>query len=418
MAMIEADNPDIEKELRRLVGLVESGGGGLHSGVKLICRDGGLSIETAEPMASGREIIRLSRDVLLPSTQYDLVVRKDAFQVEFPKNSALSPLQKSLAESMAALYTLTNKPALHKQHSFLLSLAAYPEILDLVAGGRMFAKDLQRWVAETKEGFKGRALDKFISETFLKTRHLGYSDFIKVASVSVIMPVIDFLNHHWSGAIFTLGKGVRKGDLCVAASQPVTGSLECYAFYGVMDAFDALIRYDFIDASAPIVRSVPVELEAPGGWRIKINSVMGAGSGNARLPKSVADLSRYLPAVTLQSEEKLLTASHIIIPGPRAPLALRRTLNFLLGRAGEAVPDAARRETWVREAESLIVDRNIAYYRNMKHRIQVLLEAHPGNAGLNRMAELCDVQTAKVEKYALARKQQDAIKNPGLTAGV
>ena len=136
MAVIDSDDPEIGKELQKLESLVSDAGGGVHSDLLIRCRDGGLSLQTKEPMKQGREIIRLARGTLLPCDQYEVNLRGDEFYVTFPKKSALSPLQRSLAETMMNLYTLTGKAVLHKKYSFILTMAAYPNLLEQILSGR------------------------------------------------------------------------------------------------------------------------------------------------------------------------------------------------------------------------------------------------------------------------------------------
>ncbi len=122
MTNIIADNAEIEKELQTVEKLVVEGGGGFHSNLIICSRDGDLCIETTEPMADGKEIIRLSRDVLLPSDQYIFGAKNGEFTIEFLKHSTFSTIQKKLAETMVKLYNLTGKVESYKEASFLLSI--------------------------------------------------------------------------------------------------------------------------------------------------------------------------------------------------------------------------------------------------------------------------------------------------------
>ncbi len=399
MAIIETDNPEIEKELKKLEALVEEGGGGTHSDLLIHThQDGGLSIETKEPMPPGKEIIRLSRDILLPADQYNVSIKNGQFDVQFPKNSNLSTLQKKLTENMIALYNLTDKVALHKKLSFLLSIFIYPELVDLLAKGRLFGNNMRQWAEKAEKDLHGEVLDQFVSETFLKTRHLGYNDHFRTSSVSILMPIVDFMNHHWQGAAFNVGTGVRQGDLAVTANQVVDGNNECYAFYGIMDAFDTLVRYDFVDDFAPVVRSIPLELEVPDYGVIKVNSFPGA-INKKKLPEKLTDLSRFVPVMTLNGEEKSLSITHLIIPTNGSPRALRRILYVLLVNLIGKEAEESLYAPWLRESERKIIEENSRYYKKLLDLLDKLIQENGSNPGLDRVHHMAKLQMKKLSAY-------------------
>lgn len=403
MAIIQSDNPGIEKHLRKLEDLIEEGGGGLHSELVINSQGGDLSVETKEPMAMGREIIRLTRAVLLPEDQYVVGVSGDDFTLEFPEGSMLTDLQKGLADCMISLYNETGKVQLHKSYSFLLSLADYPEILDILEEGREMSKPVQKWRKDVESGMDEKRMNQFIAETFLKTRHLGYSDHIRVTNVSILMPVVDFLNHHWGGASFQVKSGVRKGDLAVGCNQVNEGSKECYAFYGTMDAFDAFVRYDFVDSLAPIVRSVPIDLDVPGVGKIVISAPTG-GMSQKKPSKAMADLARYMPNMKLNpdSEEKQLDVTHLIIPAlKKNRMVMRRLLrvilNNLIGAEGDM--DETQRENWITEAEGKVIQKNLEYYQRLLSKTQALIDEKGSSPGLENVKTLAELQLGKLETY-------------------
>ncbi len=398
MAIIESDNPEIEKELLKLERLISEGGGGLHSDLLIHCQEGNLSLRTKEPMKPGKELVRLSRGVLLPDDQYEVSIKDRAFIVNFPKKSSLSTLQQKLAETMMALYTMTDKVALQKQYSFQLSIGPYPGLMDKIAGARQLHEDYLESQRKIEKGLKGAALDQFICESFLKTRHLGYSDLIRISSVRVLMPVIDFFNHHWLGSAFNIGQGVRQGDLVVENRQPVPESLECYAIYGIMDSLDSLLRYDFIDESAPIVRSVPIELDVPGKGKIIINSLTGA-MNKKKLAKEINDLNRYMPIAALNKKENTITASHLLIPTGGSPMALRRILVILLTKLTGDVPNESFRKAWLREAELKIMEKNNAYYKEVLEHVKKLIEEKGESPGLEQLRRVFELQLSKLAQY-------------------
>ncbi len=402
MAIIEAETPEIEKELKNLVSLVEKGGGGFHSDLVIRTKDGGLSIETKAPLEGGKEIIRLSRDVLLPLEQFEVTVKDDEFTASFPKGSPLSDLQKKLVDSMMTLYTLTNKARLHREGCFFLMMADHQDILARIQEARMFGGRALTYMDEIKKGLKGKELDDFVAATFLKTRQLGYEDKEKTASMTILMPVVDFLNHHWMGSSFGVGKGVRPGDLAVANSQPVENSLECFAFYNIMDSLDSLIQYDFIDEFAPVVRSVAIDLEVPGSGVVKINNMPGV-MYKKKLAKNISDLRRFMPHINKEKpDSKEVKASHLLIPSYRSPLAMRRILAVLLGTLGVADQNPDFLASWVNEAEHKVIEANKAYYQSLLKDVQEKAKKNGSDPALDSIKSLAEIQLSKLSNYKFA----------------
>ncbi|MCB1531884.1 MAG: hypothetical protein KDJ35_03340 [Alphaproteobacteria bacterium] len=398
MTIVRADNPALEKHLTNLVDLVEQGGGGTHSDLVLQSENGNLQIYTDKEMKPGREIIRLSRAVLLPADQYEIGVQGSDFTVNFPANSRLSELQKNIAQCLIEIYNETNKVELHKKYSFLLSLAQDQELLDRLMKGRVFPDKHKAWIKEIQGAADEATINDFVSTSFLQTRFLGYSDKNRMGNVSVLMPIVDFLNHHWVGSGFSVGKGTRIGDLTVHNSQPFEDSRECFAFYGPMDAFDSLIRYDFADTSAPVVRSIPIELDVPHGGKLRIAALVGAVNSK-KLMESIADLHRYLPVMNYIREENTLKASHIFIPVGSSKHAMRRVLSVFLKNfmhyQGVDI-DKEVGDDWIKASERKIIQANIDYYEDLKAFAQT---RSSDSLAVQSAVSLAQSQLEKLKKY-------------------
>ncbi len=407
MPVIETDNPIIEKELQNITDLVSEGGGGIHSNLLIQCHDGDLRVSTKDHMANGKELIRLSKGVLLPSDQYDVSLLGNEFNVSFPQTSALSTLQRKLAEGMINLYTLTNKASIQKSFSFQLNMGPYPKIMDKLCEARLINKNILDNRKKIENGLKGKELDTFLCDNFLHTRHLGYNDVEKSKSVPILMPVVDFFNHHWSGARFNVSKSIRPGDLIIGNSQPIPDNRECHAFYGVMDSLDSMLRYDFIDQYAPIVRSVPIELDLPNDKKIKVNSNTGA-INLKKLTKDVADLDRYLPITDISTDKNTLKVSHLIIPTNSSQLALRRVLQSLLTKLLDEKDLKNLPKTWIFEAEQQIIEKNNTYYKELSELVEKTIKERENSSILQQLQDLCRIQTEKLKLYKPPVKQTAA----------
>ncbi len=401
MAIIEADTKDIEKELHNLEELLCESGGGVHSNLLIRSQDGNLSIETKEPMPPGKEIIRLARGSLLPNDQYNLILKGHEFSVDFPQKSNMSTVQRKMVESMAHLYTLTDKATLQKEYSFSLSIAPYPTLFNKIEEARELPEKLKELQKKLRNALTRQDFDDYLCQSFLKTRLLGYNDPVRISSVSTLMPIVDFMNHHWTGASFNTGQGVRRGDLSIVNSQSNSSkNLQCYAFYGIMDSLDTLLRYDFIDETTPIVRSIPIDIDVPGHGKLSIRSTFGGERGKP--PKQVSDLPRFVPHMKRDEETKTLTLSCILIPIESSPLALRRILAYALSQLlGERPMEEHLRMAWLYDAEAQILNKNRIFYTEFLAEIKKLsqekLSQEKGQSpGLERLQHLAELQLSKL----------------------
>lgn len=405
MVHIRAENLQIEKEIQNLVDLVEQGDGGFHSKMVIESDEhGGLSIKTTEPMARGKELIRISKNVVLPTDQCEITVRGDDLTYDFKKGNNLTDLQKKLFDSMMALYNFSGKVAFQKDVSFLLGLKDHVDIFDKILSARTVPKKFQDFTNDIKAGLEGEEYNRFIAGMFIKTRQLGYADHVRYTNVSILMPVIDFMNHHWYGAAFGAGQGPRAGDLVVNTSQPVKDSTQCYAYYGPMDAMDTLIRYDFMDTQAPVVRSVPLSLDVMGMGTLEIKGNFG-GFYKGKLSKIMKPLQQYVPATRAIEEEDRLVANYILIPYQDSPRALRHVLSFLLTsflNKFEIEQDISdeQRKAWIMSAEEKIISKNKEYYEDILSTLKIL----DGDKGrdyraLKALNDLCNLQLMKLNGY-------------------
>ena len=382
--------------------LVEAGSG-FHSNLLIHEEGGGLSIRTTEPMERGKEIIRLPRTVLMPGDQYSLEISGSDFVVDYPDGTIVTDVQRRVIDKMYEIYNLTNKVRLHEQYSFLFSLKDTPGLIDKLAEGREFiVGPYKEWVSWIKTGLNDVQRRKLICETYVKTRPLGYSDPVRESSVSMIMPILDFMNHHWEGGTFSVGQGgQRKGDLTMQTSQPFEDSTECYANYGVMDAFDTLIRYDFVDESAPVLRSVCVNIEGPAGDEIQIKNQMGF-MYKKELKKDMQDLRRHIPNITV--EDNQVVVSHIFVPTDKSKFALVRVLNLILATYNKHHSKTMSQEdtkVWMVKAQEAILEKNRAYYKDLLGVIDTLPQDQKESFGVTRIRDLAKHQMEKIESYQI-----------------
>lgn len=409
MIQIRSDNAGIEKHLRALESAIEAGGGGLHSNLMISSHEGVLTIETADDMRAGREIIRLTRETVLPEDQFEVHYNGSSFDYSECEDALLGDEQRRLMEATIGLYNDTNKASLFERDSAFLCLRRHKALFDVVSEGRSLPKHTQEWMGKFDVAGDDdvETRHEFIADGFLKTRYLGYSDDKRVASVSILMPVVDFLNHHANGAGFAVAGAVRAGDLSVVNAQPVEGSRECYAFYGMMDALDSMLRYDFPDTLSPVVRSVPVELDFFGYGRISIGGPT-AGNPVKGVSKAMRSVAQFTPNIFAPSDDDrangvILNVPYMFIPVRAGmPLMMVRVLGYVLNdliRRGDYDLSADDRRAWVKEAEGKILEANKVYYAKLASVAGALQADAPGDHVLDLFSMLAKSQVEKLAGY-------------------
>lgn len=403
MVSIVTENPILEKEIKGLLNILVDAGTGLHSQIVIMEQGGGLSIKTAEPMERDKEIIRLPRNVLMPGDQYIVDIKNNNFVIHYPETSIASDLQRRVINSMYEIYNLCDKVNLHEKYSFLLSMRGCFPLLDYMATERDFISGPYKdWVQMLRVGPSDDQYRKVVANTYVKTRPLGYSDHIRESSVSMIMPILDFMNHHWEGGFFAVGQaGTRRGDLVMHSSQPIKGSTECYANYGVMDAFDSLVRYDFVDEYAPIIRSVSVDFEGPAGDLIRVGSSQGF-TFNTELKPEMQDLRRYIPDIKVK--DGALTASHLIIPIGTSVLALARVLNVVIREYNQLHSKTMGEpeiRAWRARMQQHVIEKNKAYYSGILDLISNMPLDQRESFGVSRVKDMADLQIKKLSTYEI-----------------
>ncbi len=417
MVTVTSDSPQIEKAFNNLLDTLRQAGSGFHSQLQISVVNKNITLSTKEAMSRGKEMIRIPRAALMPSDQYAIALVGDNFVVDYFLNTTVTQVQRTIIEQMFEIYNLTAKVAEHKDICFLYSLRDYPTLMEKFSKNRMTNPKYQEWYKGLQEGMDEVLFKQFLIDTFIQTRPLGYNDPIREDNVSTIMPIIDFLNHHWDGANFSVVSGVREGDLTIASSQPIEGNNECFAFYGVLDACDSLLRYNFVDESAPIIRSIKLELEVPDGRKILIDNKGHDPKIHEPLPAELSDLIYYTPQFKFtedegkQPEEQDMQLSFVIIPlkESMAPLGMRRVIKYTIEHMYSNFDQDITFDVqeWALAAEEKILNVNAEDYESLLKHVDELVEEKGASDSLLRMRILAKAQLKKIAAYKENIKSYD-----------
>ncbi|MCB1725706.1 MAG: hypothetical protein H6959_07805 [Chromatiaceae bacterium] len=375
MITIDSDDAELAALVQRLAELVAAAGGYLDARLRIVIARGDLSVRS--DAADGELLVRLPRACLLPIDEVDLALNDDRLQIE-SLPASMGEVQRDMLECMIAIYNRGAKIASYREELPWLAFADAPELLELLHRGRAQAPKPSRLFELARTG----ALDTLALEGFMGSRILDYRD-AAGAGAMVMMPFIDFFNHHVRAAPFA-----RDGEaLTVTAAHPLAGSDECFVRYNALDALDAYLNYGFVDTSAGFVRSVPVRIDLPDVGVIDIQARVA--QRRKQLAAGLTDLGALLPRAQ-RAEDGSLSVSQLVIPGA-APELFHRAVGALVAQFVPAIGPSELRAA-VDTVVAEVMTANRAYYGHLDEEAG-RLAATPAR---DRLRQLVEVQSAKL----------------------
>lgn len=416
MVAFHSDNPDIEKHLRLLHRQVTENGGFVHDRLTIGCESGNFRIIATEDVPGGEKILFLPKACLLPHEKFDLALQGDDIVIKAHKKG-VTKAQAAMMETMMTLYNLSGKIAAHRQTSSL-GLIYKNEALkeEFMKGRNKEAMPFQKEAALPPE--------EFLLKSFFKTRVLGFrdkqqgkNDADDTASKSakgggalqVLMPIIDFINHHPQAAGFltrikepakkkgeSAGRAGGRG-VSVLKSCPVAGSDECFVSYGPYDAMDTFLNYNYVEKNAPFVRSIPLVIKLPGLGTIHIKSV-ATPPKHKNLADHLKDLAFFLPPIGVDKDRKVAVLGFLYIPQERAPRALRRVLREVLRQLAPGLGEADIAD-YIQMAEKRIITENLEYFTALEHYLSTIKTAPESELVLKNALDMARTQQHKIHNY-------------------
>jgi hypothetical protein len=382
-SVVVADDRYIEKALRKLVVLLQAAGAAIADGLVIRCVAGDLSIE-APMVRRGTMLIRMPEHCLIPLKAFKLALVNDEIVISSPQ-CGLNKATVAITEAMFEVYNLSRKMAQHCSKSPWSLIASHLDLLSYITPPSR--DDFPFSARDLRSGDKA----KVMLASFLHSRLFTHQPNEQTRPRPVLVPVTDFLNHHWTGAPYSYDH-YRAVVMRRSAPLPGNGD-ECFASYGLHDAYDTWISYGFVDEDVPFAQSLFTTVDLPRTGKIRLGLMTPETNG---MVVSVRDLRTYIPPI-LSRKGKCLNIGAVLIPGPQAPRALRRALKLLIGELG--APRNRHRDLVI-AAEEQIIDANLTYYAELKSllkRLTVDNEVH--RAIRASFVRLCEQQIARVRNY-------------------
>ena len=375
MVDIVCSDKEIEKLIKKLCDLVTKNNGFVHNELRISCANGDLKIEAPKEINDGAAIITLPKECLLPHSRFELGLNGDDLVIKSHEKDKLTKGQVEMMSVLLEIYNKTGKIKDIKASGTMSLLRTDPELLDRILQGRDKAK------LPFLEKMKNYSVEEFFLNSFIKTRVLGFKESIESEEeqpqyerLQVLMPVIDFLNHHplangfmtrfsESSAVKRSIETLENEGVAVVKCCPFEGLDECYVNYGNYDAMDTFLHYNYVERNAIAVRSVPMEISLPGLCTLNIGSDIARIKAN-KLPDQIKDLAFYMPGIQVDKELSIVSLTSVFIPQPRAPRAMRRILGAALSQLGTSLSEQEMSE-YVFEAEAHIISKNIQFFQGL-----------------------------------------------------
>jgi hypothetical protein len=394
MLRIVSDNSEVERLLHRLHQAVAEYGGWISPGLEVVCADGDFSIRSDMETEVTGTIIRMPEACLPSLKDFTLGIDDDEIVI-ISHADAVRTEHVTLIQLLIAIYNCTEKLVLHRRVSPWFTLARWPAILEHVVRGREKAAQVQKF----RKYYENGRLDDLLLESFIATRKFPFRASGSQAIRPVLMPFVEFLNHHWSSPRFrVIGKEMNGFDgISVEHSRPIIGSDECFVCYGNSDTLDCYVIFNFSDLSVPFVRSIPLVVSLSGVGSMHIFS-QNMQTHTGALPAAMEDIRFYIPE-DLGVRDDAFAISHVIVPGKNAHTTLRRTLEYVIHRANPDILSATLRDGVI-TAEKSIIGKNIAYYRMLNRLVSSVGEDLASSDVLGALKDLCNFQMSKLHGYA------------------
>jgi hypothetical protein len=399
------DSTEIERALLGLYKLVQANGAFVHDKLTLVSQQGEFRIMAAKDVLQTEKILILPKQCLLPEDKFTLGLEGKFITIK-AHSKELSSAQVNMMEIMVTLYNLAGKLETQKRTSILSLHYEDRKLMEILFSSRSKESiaPFEEMVAQPKEDF--------FLDNFIKSRVLGY----KVANndpgkpyenFKVLMPIIDFLNHHPMAPGFIrrfdgVGNGsgyedLDQGSVMILKYCPSPEHEECYVNYGPYDAMDTLLHYNYMEKSAGFVRSVPLTYRLPCGGTVNIRSAVGRVDIK-HLPEQLEAIRFYIPGMTVDRDRKVVDLSFLYIPLGNAPRSMRRVLALALNQLGVDMADTER-TNYIRLLEKHVIRENVKYYGELLNYLETC-NPKPGVAQIiGNVREMAQHQLGIIQSY-------------------
>ena len=343
-----------------------------------------------------RGMIRVPVATMPVLDDFDITVSGNDLQCN-AAHKDVDDTQVRLMNLILETYNALGKIPQWKSETPWFSLTDHPDALAHLMTGRPQTGRLKELERMRQDG----QWDAMAQDTFIGARKFNLSEsHCKMIGrdapngVKVIMPIIDFFNHRMGAQGFKISAVPAPPSMRIqAVPDPETGEL--FVRYNVFDTLDTYLYYGFVDQGVGYLSSVPCTLQI-GETTLKVDAG-GGQSKLTKLPPAIKDLRLFIPSITKTTAGDF-AASKLVIPGPKAPRALRRVLTVLLNTL--QVPKTKMADT-LRQAEQDLLAQNETWWTDLAQKCAQIPKE-------NTIHTLCENGLAHIAQYRAIQAKMDA----------
>lgn len=391
MATFNCEDPVVQSQLDRLATLILNEGGFLHDDLLIEQQGPSLSVSSKLSAASNDVIIQIPRHCLIPIENFNIAAQENGFIIT-PREAIKHPVQIEIAQLMFDVFNQTAKLGFHLLTSPYFCFREEPAIVSAL-------KKLRPNQAEYFEMQEAGHAGEAIVSSFLKTRTLSNQRTADEPSSRVLMPFVDYLNHHTQATSYQFhDKDDGSEYLQVHNCKPANDNDEVFVRYSRnLDLIDTYIGYGFRDtlSTHDFVRSVPVTLEYEEYGKLVINSAMAPAFMGQLGPRN-KDLRRWLPTLSRGEDDRELVASHLFIPCRHSKLALKRALGVLWRSLN---PDIRDLTDVIELSEQVILETNEQSLHALADCTENPVCADTSAEALQSLNDICTQQLQMLQAY-------------------
>ena len=372
---------EVEQEILRLADAVSMAGGCLDDRITVVCKDGALSIEAPLSVPVGTRLIKLPDSALLPVNEFKIAVQGDDCCL-VSHSDVVTSAQIRIMEHLLNVYNLTGKIAFQRRTNSLRLARHFPELFSSLA------------LPNAAEIYARKSRAEFDLETFFLSRQLGRGANWRDTKVTVLMPIMDLVNHHPRAQTYHDIPAALSISLFHASPE----NPECFVRYGGYDAHDMWLTFSYPDREAAFVNVRPMIIDL---GEMGIINVMQSRKpiDNESIPAGMEDLGFFLPPMRYFPEASNVQVGFLRIPPSTAPRALRRVLDLLVSRLNPYASKMSR-DNAVLEAERQAVDGTRSYYKEMALLLERADIPEDLEIILSNANEMVDIQLKLIDAYA------------------
>ncbi|MEM9784861.1 MAG: hypothetical protein AAF801_00055 [Pseudomonadota bacterium] len=324
-----------------------------------------VSVVSRNAFTDRRSVIRVPVASMPVLDDFDVTLSGDDFQCT-PKGDSVSDAQVRMMNLMLDTYNALDKIPQWKRETPWFALLEHPDVLDHLISGRPRVARLHTLKQMGADG----DVAEMANDTFIGSRKFNLSPQNCKAigreekdGVKVLLPIIDFFNHRMSAQGFKISDVPSPASMRIQA-VPDKETGELFVRYNVFDALDTYLYYGFVDADVGYMSSVPCTLSI-GDITLTVIGGGGRTAKTGKLAPALKDLRLFIPSLNKSSDNQF-QANKMVIPGPRAPRALRRVLAVLMNTL--QVP-RDKVEAYALKAEQDLLDQNEAWWTALADKV-------------------------------------------------